>query len=244
VQLRLFGFGDLAGGPWGAGWIPSEPGQAALLGSGTAGGVSLELKGEHPDEPWHLTAGETELTLQGLAEPVAREPSDQDDGFDQLCEVTGILAGEAGRKNIKSLGWRCARSPLAADRLESVRQVAGWFEQHDGFALLAVRPKGARGQERDQLTATLFGPEGAKPVADPRLSTTYTGSEQPSRASVELWVDTENDPETQYPRRAVGEALAAPAQASAGPLALQARPFRWYSGGLEGAGMYLIGRPA
>jgi hypothetical protein len=186
-----------------------------------------------------MSVGQTELTLEALGDAVTGEGP----GFDQLCRVTGVLAGESGSRNVQSLGWRSVHpEPLTSSRLESVRQVAGWFESAEGFALLSVRPPDGRGQERDQITAALFGPAGAKPVADPRLSTTYTGSDQPTRASIELWVDTEGDGDTQYPRRAIGQAVAAPAHATAGTLALDASPFRWYSGGQEGAGIYLIGR--
>lgn len=243
MSLRIFAFGDVAGGPWGAAWIPSDPDQAGLLGGGASGGNLPRLAGERADEAWQLTAGATELTLEGLGEPVSSEISGQPCGFDQLCRVTGVLDGESGPLTIRCLGWRSARpEPPAPGRLESVRQVAAWFESSEGFALLAARPEGGRGHERDQVAAALFGPVGGKPVADPRLSTTYNDSEQPTRASVELWVETEGDSETQYPRRAIGEAVGAPAHSRAGALALEARPFRWYSGGLEGAGVYLIGR--
>lgn len=240
MSLRAFAFGDLTGGTWGAAWVPSEPGHAALLGSaGGSGGDPPHLDGEQATEPWRLRGGETELTLEGLGDAVTGDHP----GFDQLCQVTGVLASDSGPKNIQSLGWRSARpDPLTSGRLESIRQVAGWFEQADGFALLSVRPGDGRGQERDQITAGLFGPAGAKPVADPRLSTTYTGLDQPTRASVELWVDTEGESDTQYPRRAIGEAVGGPARAAAGALALEALPFRWYAGGHEGAGIYLIGR--
>lgn len=244
MPFRVFAFGDLADGSWGAAWIPSGSDQAALLGfTGGSGEASHQLDGDQASEPWHLTAGATELTLEGLGEPVSSEGPDEASGFDQLCQVTGVLAGESGQKDITCLGWRSARSePPTWGHLESMRLAAAWFEQNEGFALLAERPEGGRGQERDRITAAVFASTGAKPVADPRLSTTYDGSERPIRASVELWIESEDDGETQYPRRAIGEALAPPAQASARALALDARPFRWYSGGMEGAGIYLFGR--
>jgi len=246
VPLRVFAFGDLAGTAWGAAWVPSEPGPALLLGAlGESGpATSARLDGEQASEPWHLSAEGTELTLEGLGQPVPSPEAGRGTGFDQLCQVTGVIGSETGQRDIQSLGWRGGRSePLTSGRLESLRQVAAWFEPEDGFGLLAVRPEGGRGQERDQITAALFSPAGPKVVADPRLSTTYDGSGQPTRASVELWIDSEGDSETQYPRRATGQAVAEPRQGRAGALALEARPFRWY-GGLEGAGVYLIGRAA
>ncbi len=244
MQLRVLAFGDLADGSWGAVWIPSEPDQAGLLGSWAGSGdTAHELEGERADEPWRLSAGETELTWEALGESV---PTDvQETGFDQLCRVTGVLDSVSGRRNIRCLGWRAARSePLTAGRLDSLRLLAAWFEQEEGFALLAARPEGGRGAERDQITAALFSAAGTQPVADPRLSTTYDSSEQPMRASVELWIETEGDSEAQYPRRAIGEAVSAQESARAGTLVLHGGPFRWYSGGLEGAGIYVIARPA
>jgi hypothetical protein len=244
--LRVFAFGDLAGGPWGVAWIPSEPGQAGLLGfSAGSDGTPPRLEGAQATEPWQLSAGATELTVEGLGEPAASESSGESSGFDQLCQVTGALNGESGQTNIRCLGWRSAGSgPVAPGRLESFRQVAGWFEQTDGFALLAVRPEAGRGHERDQLSAAVFAPTGAKSVLDPRLSTTYDGSGAPTRASVELWFESEGENDTQYSRRAIGEALGEPGQARAGALALEAHPYRWYSGDREGAGIYLLGRAA
>lgn len=192
---------------------------------------------------WHLTAGPTDLTLEGVSEPVWLDPREQSLGFDQLCRVTGVIEGESGHRKVDSLGWRTARPhPLGSGGAESVRQLAGWFDPDEGFALLAVRPGRGRGQDRDQVTAALFAQTGPRTVVDPRLSTTYTGEEHVARASVELWIETEEDSDTQYPRRAIGEAVAAPEVSRAEAVALEARPFRWYSGGLEGAGLYLLGR--
>ncbi len=246
MPVRIFGFSDLSDGPWGAAWIPPTLDQARLLGSAVGSSpATLQLEGEQGNEPWRLSTGGTELTVEGLGETVWSDPAGEASGFDQLCQVTGVLAGESGHRDVRSLGWRSSRPhPLSPSRVESLRQVAAWFDPEEGFALLAVRPKGGRGQERDQITAALFSQASAKPVADPRLSTTYVGSEQAARASVELWVEAEADSETQYPRRAIGEALAPPAQSSSGELVLKARPFHWYSAGREGAGIYLLGRTA
>jgi hypothetical protein len=245
VTLRIFGFGDLNGGPWGAAWIPSDAAQGALLGAPAGPEASTELEGEDPGQTWQLRAGATALTLEGLGEPVRSGLDGGDRGFDQLCQVTGFLQDPSGRREVNTLGWRSAREePLPAGRQRSLRQVAGWFDRDDGFALLSVRPDSRRGQEEDEVVAAQFGPTGAREVVDPRLSTTYAEPEQPTRASVELWIESEEDSDAQYPRRAIGEALGSPAEARVGGLALHARPFRWYGGGREGAGIYLLGRVA
>jgi hypothetical protein len=246
VPVRIFGFSDLDGGPWGAAWIPPTLDQARLLGSAVESSPpKIQLEGEQDSEPWRLSTGATDLTVDGLGEAVWSDPGTEASGFDQLCQVTGVLAGKSGHRDVRSLGWRsCRPHPLSPSRVESLRLVAAWFDPEEGFAVLAVRPKGGRGQERDQIKAALFSQAGAKPATDPRLSTTYLGTEPAARASVELWVETEADSETQYPRRAIGEALAPPAQSISGELGLEARPFRWYSAGREGAGIYLLGRAA
>lgn len=241
MTLRIFGFGDLSGGPWGAAWVSSESGRSSLLCS-TGALNELALEGEDPSQPWQLSAGATALTLDPLGEPAWGDSGGGGaPGFDQLCQVTGVLED----KSVSTLGWRSARpDPLSATRRQELRQVAAWFDHDDGFALLSLRPDSRRGQEEDELIAAQFSPAATGQVVDPRLSTTYTGAEQPTRASVELWIESEEDSEAQYPRRAIGEALDAPAQARAGEIALQACPFRWYGGGREGAGLYLLGRVA
>jgi hypothetical protein len=125
--------------------------------------------------------------------------------------------------------------------MASLRLVAAWFEPGDGFALLALRPAKAKGQDQDVVVAAEFDQRRATSATDPRLSTTYTASGKPTRAGVELWIEAAEDSENLYPRRAIGEAAQPPVGWEVGDLALEAQLFRWHSTGHEGAGIYLLG---
>lgn len=115
----------------------------------------------------------------------------------------------------------------------------GWFEDGQALALLAVRPQGRGAQEDERLTATVFDPEGPLSSEEPRLSTTYDSEGLPARAGLELWI---GDGEEQYPRRAAAEASGPGARLDVDGVALQARPFRCHSRGLDGPGVYLLAR--
>ncbi len=199
----------------------------------------LLLEGVQATESWRLTAdADTELVLEALGDPAWSDPEAPGEGFHQLCRVTGTTGGE----RLESLGWRSAREPASDPSVRSFRLVAGWFDDQDGFALAARRPGKAKGQDEDLIAAALFDSTGPRVVADPRLSTTYTESGQPTRAGVELWIESDADPDHLYPRRAVGQALTAPVQWNVAEVALEAQPFRWFSGGREGPGVYLLGQ--
>jgi hypothetical protein len=202
----------------------------------------LELEGTGAAESWRLTVGPgTELVLDGLGEPALSDPEAPQDGFQQLCRVSGTVpAGRGGR--LECLGWRSFGGQAIDSTVGSFRLVAGWFDDQDGFGLVAGRPRKSKGQDEDLVSAALFDPAGARVVADPRLSTTYTGSGEPMRAGVELWIEADADPDHLYPRRAVGQALTAPVQWSVADAAVEAQPFQWFSGGREGSGVYLLVR--
>ena len=111
--------------------------------------------------------------------------------------------------------------------------------------MTAARPTKASGHQTDQLTASLFEAGHALPVAEPRLSTSYTSGGSPTHAGLELWLERPGDEESadetgRYPRRAAGEAAGSPATTVAGSLAVEARLFRWHSHGHVGAGVYLL----
>jgi hypothetical protein len=162
-----------------------------------------------------------------------------EEGFDQLARVEGKVTVSGDEYPVSSLGWRAVHADqLIGGRLGSFRQVAAWFEQGEGLALLALRPKSARGQEGDELTAAVLGLENSPAVVDPRLSTTYAGDGRPARAGLELWV---GDEEEQYPHRSAGEATGVAAAWAVGALDLHAQLFSWYSRGEQGAGIYLMG---
>jgi hypothetical protein len=239
--VRAFAFAEPGEGRrWGAAWLaPGAEPAGVLAMNDQPSAEPLQLDGTGADQPWRVTAGaDTELVLEGLGDPVWSDPEARQEGFHQLCRVTGRAVGGP----LESLGWRWTREPAIERGFTSVRMVAGWFGEQDGFALAARRPAKAKGQDTDVIAAAIFDPAGSQVVADPRLSTTYTGSGQPTRAGVELWIEAEADPELLYPRRAVGQAVAPPVPWRVAEVAIEAQPFRWFSGDREAPGVYLLGQ--
>lgn len=241
--LRALAFGDPDGEGWGAAWILSGSAEVAALSvGGQAASMAAELEGDNAHEVWCLALGDSHLVLAGAGDPV-ESPMEPQTDFDQLCRVSGTLAVEGQTREVSCLGWRSVRSPafLAAD-VASLRQVVAWLGPEDGFALAALRSARAKGQDADVVSAALFAPSESKPAADPRLSTTYDDAGRPVRAGVELWIQAGEDPDQQYPRRAVGESLGAPVRWKVDGVDLEAQPFYWHAGGREGPGIYLLGQ--
>jgi hypothetical protein len=238
--VRAFAFAEPDGGRWGAAWLPagsSDHGALAMGGRTSSG--PLQLEGSGADEPWRVAADPgTELVLDGLGDPAWSDPEAEQDGFHQLCRVSGVADGQ----ELKCLGWRWVGQPEIDRAVSSFRLVAGWFGDQDGFALAAGRPGKAKGQDADLITAARFDPAGSRAVADPRLSTTYTASGQPTRAGVELWVEADGDPDHLYPLRALGQPLTPPVAWQVSGVSVEAQPFRWFSGDREGPGVYLLGQ--
>jgi hypothetical protein len=163
------------------------------------------------------------------------------DGFDQLCRVQGpaVVGGE--RRALDVLGRRGHRAAIDIDALDSIREVSAWFGQAEGLGLTALRPTAVKGHDHDLIAASVFDPDGAMNVADPRLSTTYGAAGSPARMGLELWLDQE-DSEQQYPRRATGEAVGASASWPVGSFQLEVHLLRCRSRGAVGAGAYVLAR--
>lgn len=240
--LRALAFSDSASELWGAAWIPPGSSATAVISTGgRASSIAAGLEGDEPSEAWRLALGDSTLVLEGLSDPVQDDASPSD--FDQLCRVTGTLPVDGQTREVSCLGWRSARSlGVRTADVASLRQVAAWFGPDDGFALLALRSPRAKGQDADTMFASMFAPSDLGSVVDPRLSTTYADSGEPVRAGVELWLQAGEDPDQQYPRRAVGQSVRAPARWMVNDLALQAQAFHWHAGEREGPGIYLLAR--
>jgi hypothetical protein len=165
---------------------------------------------------------------------------------DGLVRASGTLTLGGVERPVDFPGWvETVDAAPPADKLESVRLLAAWFGDDEALSLLAFRPRRARGQEGDVVTAALVEAGAVRTVSDPRLSTTYTGQGQPSRAGVELWVsEPAEEPGTvnEHPHRVAGEAAGQPARWSEAGLELEVQPFRWHSHGRDGGGVYLLGR--
>src|SRR5947209_8702680 len=239
----MFAFGEPDGSVWGGGWIPADgPGAAALQAGGEVQIEPLVLDGLTPGESWRATSGGSEFELEGVGEPASRTQEAEVADADQLCRFTGTLQAGQTRRTVSCLGWRSSHTTgLEGEPGGSFRLLAGWFDSSEGFALLAQRARDGKGHERDEITAGLLGSEDVAQVVDARLSTTYASSGRPIRAGVELWVQLGEDPEQQYPRRILGEALKPPVELSVQEVALWMLPLRWHRSAGQGCGIYLLG---
>jgi hypothetical protein len=225
-------FGELDPARWGAALFRAETGAGELvLGApGEATFISVEL--DASGQAWTLRGDGLELTIAPTGEGA-------------LDRVTGSLTFEDQRHDVDAPASRETLSDPG--ELDSLRLLAAWFGDDEALALSASRPRGARGQENDLITASLVESGVARTVIDPRLSTTYTGDGVPSRAGVELWVSEpgeEPDTSTERPYRIAGDAAGSGATWSEREFQLAAYPLHCHSHGRDGAGVYLLGRPA
>jgi hypothetical protein len=236
--LRTVTFAGSPGGMWGAAcdcggaFLAVGEGPTALL----VPGAGAELTGASSGESWTLGGPGVEVSVEPIADPVA---SERPEGFDQLCRVRGRIAAEDAERTVDVLGRRCAMPGVDIADLDSVRDVSAYFEPADGIAVTALRPRRRRGHDRDVVLAAVLEEGSGHEVEDPRLSTTYTGSGDPWRVGVELWL-TGEDESTQYPVRAAGEADGTGARETIDGIELYAGPLRWHSRGRLGGGVYLL----
>jgi hypothetical protein len=213
-----------------------------------AGGVSMTTGA--PLERWSVRfASEDgrhgfELELEAASEPASLDDavarSGGMEGYEQLCVARGTVLVDGATHEIACLGQR-GHTWGAPDwsRIALARSLTVWADGGPGVALSAIRPAGAANHSQEAVWAALLGPDEVKPVADPRLSTTYDGDGHQRRAGLELWVTDEDD----MPERASGEVLCG-STLELGPLALDLAFFAWHFEGREGVGRYDVLRPA
>ncbi len=243
ASVRAIAFGDLEAGMWGAGWWAQE----SFATVGVVGAPPLiltaatTLDGTDAAEQWRLAGGGVELALTPVEDAARALAGDEEPGgFDQICRVNGLFVVDGAQRAVACLGLRSSRQqPFDSERFESLRDVLTWYEPDEGVVVSSLRPRGARGHAADVITAALLEPGVAPPVTDPRLSTTYTAAGEPSRMTLELWLESEDEAE-QYPRRAAGEAVGTRAIASRGGFEFHAELLRCHSRGRFGAGVYLL----
>ena len=202
--IRTLAFGDLSAGLWGCAWAAGETG--VVIARTAAAGPSViadaTVIGGDVGEAWTVTAGDLALTAEPLGDALQFPALG---GFDQLCRVSGRLRlGETDHAPECSAGARDSRRSTFPDSTRSGTS-SGWFAPDEGVALTSLRPRGAKGHDRDTLAAVVFGEDGPRPVADPRLSSTYGRDGRLVHAGLELWLDAEG--ETQYPYRAAADAV-------------------------------------
>jgi len=141
---------------------------------------------------------------------------------------------------VEGIGVRWPGEPDG--RFESVRLVAAGFSAEHAVGLAAVRPPGAKGQERDVVAAVSLGEREGVSVFDPRLSTTYAGDGALRRVGIELWLGETEEGE-QYPHRVAGEPSGEPLALEADDLELHAYGLTCHSRGEDGSGVYVLIRP-
>lgn len=241
-RLRTLAFGDVDGGFWGAAVSGANPAVAFGDATGaTATSGALEATWSPDGRGWRLVGDGFDLHVEpageDLEQTAAADETEAVSGFQELCRVQGTVTLSAAARSVDCVGTRCVIEGVDAGSLGSARSVSGWFADDDAFMLLALRAAGGVGQETDLIAATLFDPEGWVPVSDPRLSTTYSASGEPARATLELWI---GEGENEFPRRAAGEASGVGVAADADGLALRVVPLRCHSRGREGTGVYVL----
>jgi hypothetical protein len=235
TALRTFAFGDLDSGTWGV-----AAGSDGSFVTSFAGAATVSIDADGDGETWTLSGDSFELRFAPTTEPAGLSPAALE-GSVQLCAVTGNVGGE----EIECLG-AIATVTYGEQLSREARVVSAWLGPQDGFVLAALRPDGAPGHDADELAGALFEDGQSLPLDEPRLSTTYSRTGEPSRASLELWLkeDEEDDEEhPHYPRRAAGETSAPPARLGTDGHDAVATLFRWHSRGLEGAGVYVLVPP-
>jgi len=213
-----------------------------------AGGVAMATGA--PLERWSVRfASEDgrhgfELELEAASEPASLDDAVARaggmEGYEQLCVARGTARVDGEVRELACLGQR-GHTWGAPDwsRIALARSLTVWADGGPGVALSAIRPAGAANHSQEAVWAALLGPDEVKPVADPRLSTTYDGAGHQRRAGLELWVTDEDD----MPERASGEVLCG-STLELGPLALDLAFFAWHFEGREGVGRYDVLRPA
>ncbi len=240
--LRTLAFGEPGAALWGCAWADGEAcvavAAAAAADDAPLALADVAITGSREDEPWRVAADGLDLTATALGTAASVEALS---GFDQLCRVTGTVRLGGADRQVDALGRRAVRAGLDFSRLDSLRDLSAWFAPDEGLALTSLRPRGAKGHDRDALAATVFGEDGPRPVADSRLSSTYGHDGRLLHTGLELWLDAEND--QQYPRRAAADAVGEAVRVERDGITVAAWPLLWCSRGEEGSGVYVLVRP-
>ena len=229
--VPLAAFGDLDGDLWGVVLGGERP--RAAVARLTDADVELhtaELDLED-DDVWVVTGSGFDLRVE-LADSSS---ATAEDGRLEPCRVSGSLVVEDGRREFDLGG---VRSPgLTVEGSDSVRLFAAWFPGGQEIAVLSARPRGAKGNDADEIEVVVRGEEHPL-VVDPRLSTTYGQDGTPIRVGLELWLGEDEDGDLR-PRRVAGSSTGSRVQGSG----VGAYAFECVSRGEPGAGTYLLLQP-
>jgi hypothetical protein len=226
-------FGDLDGDIWGVIVGGEQPRAAA----GRLSDADLELRAVEldtaEDDVWTLLGAGYELRVERAQ--ATTSGSENDGQLLDPCRISGSLEVDGKRRELDIGGARS--DGLNAASGESLRLFGAWFPAGHEIAMIAARPAGARGHDRDSIGVVARGEEHPL-VLDPRLSTTYDGAGAPRRVGLELWLG--DDPEGDLlPRRVAGASTGSMVAADG----LTAHAFDCVSRGEPGAGVYVLLRP-
>jgi len=237
--VPIAAFADPAASAWGV--IVGGTAPLVVVGSLTpdsSADPSTPLREAQMTAPdWSLSWAGSDLTLSPTPPDAASEGID---GSLELCRVSGTVILGGATCEIDCAGVRSTQLP--SRRFDSSRLVAAWFPGDAGMALLAIRPSGAKGHERDSVLAAVRGETEPATVFDPRLSTTYEGDGTPRRLGVELWLG-ENEEADLHSRRFAGESLNSIATLQSAGVRIDGYALRCQGGDASGPGVYLIARP-
>ena len=181
-----------------------------------------------------------DLRFEAVSAPASLDPEDPVarvggmEGYEQLCNVTGV-ARLAGRSvNVRCLGQR-GHLWGAPDwsRVSLARTVAAWLGPDRAVYLTAVRPAKAKHHDEEAVAAFVIDDGAPAAVFDARLSTAYDNEMRQRRAGLELWMQEEGG----LARRAAGEAVCGTSM-DLGDLRMDSAFFRWRMEGREGIGRY------
>lgn len=229
AELRSFAFGEPDDGLAGAASV-WEGGFCSTFGA------PLEVEGYDADGDWRVAGAGFELTFAPAREVAVLELADAGiRSYHQLARVHGRITVDGQEHAVDCGGQRSRRlGALDGKHFNALRAVSAWFGDDRGLAVLAARPRKARGHDADVVSAVLLEGEGPPiRVAEPRLSSTYAVGGGLARVGLELWIGEDDE---QYARRAAGQAAGKAAVSEDPPL--RSELVRWHMRGLEGIGVY------
>ncbi len=228
--------------PEAAVWGVAMGGEAPLV---TIGSLEAEASPE-PDAPLQVQATTPKWALSWAGSDLTISPTQPDaategiDGNLQLCRVSGAVTLGGVVREIDCAGVRAR--PIASGRFDSSRLLAAWFPGGAGVALLAIRPAGTKGHERDSVLAAVSGETEPATIFDPRLSTTYSSDGTPRRVGVELWLGESEDADLHSRRFAGSSAQSVLTLRSAG-VRIDGYALDCQAADASGPGVFLIVRP-
>ena len=263
-MIRRVTFAGPGGRPWGAGLFGESQGTLVFSADGPAALASAEpvpVRLEAvPDRGWSLEGDGLRLEVAPAGDGVELvDPAGTRAAFAR-CRVEGSVGGTSLPAEAPAQGLCLEHGPWDSSALDSVRDVMAWFGGGVDYGLLALRPRKAKGHDRDLVLASLLHEPGEpvpRPVDDGRLSSRYDRSGAVTHAGLELWLEEEpvqdeppgagseeQSPSAEvFPHRVAGERIGGPVRLEVPELSLTVSPFIWHSRGRDGLGAYALGRP-